>query len=76
MEAAERAALQLSAEQRLRLIELLWDSFVEEAGETGDEFEVTPAVAAELDRRLEAHRRAPDDVLTWEQLVSRVRSPK
>lgn len=73
MEAAERAALQLSAEQRLRLIELLWDSFVDEAG---DELEVAPEVAAELDRRLEAHRRAPEDVLTWEQLVSRVRSPK
>jgi putative addiction module component (TIGR02574 family) len=73
MEATERAALQLSAEQRLRLIELLWDSFVDEVG---DDLEVSAEVAAELDRRLEAHRRAPEDALTWEQVISRVRSPK
>jgi putative addiction module component (TIGR02574 family) len=73
MEATERAALQLSAEQRLRLIELLWDSFVDEVG---DDLEVSAEVAAELDRRLEAHRRAPEDALTWEQVSSHVRSPK
>jgi putative addiction module component (TIGR02574 family) len=49
----------LSVEERIALVEELWDSIAE----------VTPlpeAQRAELDRRLEEHRRDPDDVVPWE----------
>jgi putative addiction module component (TIGR02574 family) len=34
----------------------------------GYEPPLTPEQAAELDRRLEAHRRDPNDVVSWESI--------
>ena len=50
--------------ERMELVEVLWESIVTE----GYEPPLTDAQAAELDRRLEAHRRNPTDVIRWEQI--------
>jgi putative addiction module component (TIGR02574 family) len=50
--------------ERVELVEALWESIVAE----GYEPPLTDAQAAELDRRLEAHRRNPTDVIRWEQI--------
>ena len=48
--------------ERIELIDLLWESIAEQ----GYEPPLTAEQAAELDRRLEAHRRNPDDVVSWD----------
>ena len=40
----------------------MWESIIQE----GYEPELTTAQAQELDRRLEAHNKNPEDVVTWE----------
>jgi putative addiction module component (TIGR02574 family) len=54
----------LPLEQRIQLIDALWESIAEE----GYEPPLTPAQADELDRRLAAHRRDPNDVVPWESI--------
>jgi len=62
--------LRLPAEERLRVVELLWESLsaAPSAIPLGD------AHRAALDEALAEHRRNPDDVLTFGQMVSEVRS--
>ena len=55
-------ALPLS--ERVELLEALWESIVGE----GYEPPLTDAQAAELDRRLQAHRRNPAEVVPWQQI--------
>jgi len=50
--------------ERIELAEALWESITQE----GYEPPLTPAQAAELDRRLEEHRRDPQSAIPWEQL--------
>lgn len=50
--------------ERIELIDALWESMAQE----GYEPPLTPEQAAELDRRLEAHRRNPNDVVSWESI--------
>jgi len=50
----------------------LWDQLVE----TGWQPELTEELRAELDRRMAAHEADPQSVLTWEQIVARVRRAK
>ena len=38
-----------------------------------EELPISDEVRAELDRRLAAHRRNPDEALTWEELLRRLR---
>ena len=54
----------LSVEERLALIEVLWESL------SGDEaaISLTQAQREELDRRLADHRAYPDDVVSWEKV--------
>jgi putative addiction module component (TIGR02574 family) len=52
----------LSPQERLELIGELWDSLDDQA------FEVTPELAAELDRRLDELRRNPDAGRSWEEV--------
>jgi putative addiction module component (TIGR02574 family) len=61
----------LSVDERILLIEALWDSIAEDQ----DELEVTRAQQGELDRRLEAHQAAPDVVLSWEQVKASIQPP-
>ncbi len=70
MQAAEDAALRLSAERRLRLIERLWESMVDDCG---DQLPVTPEIRDEVERRLLAHQRAPHETLSWAEIQRLVR---
>jgi putative addiction module component (TIGR02574 family) len=45
--------------EQIELIDALWESIAKQ----GHEPPLTPEQAAELDQRLEAHRRQPDDVV-------------
>ena len=56
--------------ERIELIDALWESMTQE----GYEPPLTPEQAAELDRRLEAHRRNPNDVVSWESIKEDLRN--
>lgn len=49
----------LSVEERISLVEEIWDSIAEATP-------LTDAQRAELDRRLRDHRSNPEDVVPWE----------
>ncbi|MBI4293888.1 MAG: addiction module protein [Betaproteobacteria bacterium] len=55
----------LSVEERLELVEELWDSISAATP-------LTEAQRAELDRRLADHEARPDDVVTWEEIKSSI----
>ena len=57
------------AEDRLAFAVRLWDDAVDH----GMQPEPSEELAAELDARLAAHDADPTNVLTWEQVVERVR---
>ena len=69
MDAAQNAALALGPDERLRLIEQLWDSLVHERGNT---LAMSPEIRAELDRRLDAHHANPNETLSWSEIQRRV----
>ena len=50
--------------ERIELAEALWETIAND----GYEPPLTPAQAAELDRRLEEHRRNPQTGIPWEQV--------
>jgi putative addiction module component (TIGR02574 family) len=56
-----------SAADRLRLIEEVWDGLPDDDSEP----EVTGDLKAELDRRLEALDRNPEEVVAWEVVEAR-----
>ena len=58
------AAKALPIADRVRLLDALWETLRQD----GYEPVLSPAQAAELDRRLEAHRKNPADVVSWEQI--------
>ncbi len=57
----------LTIEERIALVEELWDSIAESTP-------LTDAQRAELDRRLEEHRRDPNDVVPWEAVKASITS--
>jgi putative addiction module component (TIGR02574 family) len=57
-------AKRLPLAERIQLVEVLWESIAQD----GYEPPLTSAQAAELDRRLEAHQREPNDVVSWESI--------
>ena len=59
-------------EDQLELVFRLWDQLVD----GGWRPELTEDLKAELDRRLAAYEADPTNVLTWEQVVARVRRPR
>jgi putative addiction module component (TIGR02574 family) len=61
--------LRLPAEEKLRLIEFLWESL--SSGASG--LPLSDAHRAVIDEALVEHRQAPDDVMTLEQVMSGVR---
>lgn len=63
---------ELSPAERLRLVQEMWDRIAANPGDVP----VTPSMAAELDRRLEAHHRAPEDVVSWDEVKSGTRRKK
>jgi putative addiction module component (TIGR02574 family) len=54
----------LSVEERLALIEEIWDSI----GSTPEQLPLTEAQRQELDRRLAAHAANPGEVVPWEAI--------
>ena len=63
-------AKSLPLSERIELVEALWESIIQD----GYEPELTTAQAEELDRRLEAHEKNPDDVVAWERVKADLES--
>jgi putative addiction module component (TIGR02574 family) len=59
-------------EDRLRLIEEVWDGLSHEVGPP----ELTPELADLLNRRMAALDAEPGDVLTWDEIKAHVRRPR
>jgi len=59
----------LPVAERLRVVEAVWDSIAEDAGPAT----LSPEQRAELDRRLDAYEANPQDVLTWDEVLERLR---
>ena len=64
--------LKLPAEEKLRLLELLWESLSASASA----LPLSDAHRAAIDEALAEHRQAPEDVLTLEQVLSGVRKAR
>ena len=60
--------LDLSVAERIQLAEDIWDT-IPKASEAPT---ITDAQRAELDRRLEAHRKNPDAGSSWEDVKARI----
>ena len=58
----------LSVEERLALVEELWDSIADSAAD----LPLTDPQRAELDRRLAEHEAKPDDVVPWEDVKASI----
>lgn len=67
--------LELSYEDRLVLVQIIWDSLASESESAA----LSDEHAAELDRRIAAYRANPGDVRSWdeveERVLSRLRKP-
>jgi putative addiction module component (TIGR02574 family) len=57
-------ARELPLAEQIELIDALWESIVEQ----GYQPPLTPEQSVELDRRLDAHRRNPEDVVSWDSI--------
>jgi putative addiction module component (TIGR02574 family) len=68
------AAKALSLDERVELVQRLWDDIADD----GYDPSLTPAQAAELERRVAEHHANPGDVVSWEQVKadSEVRHPR
>jgi putative addiction module component (TIGR02574 family) len=60
----------LSKEERLRLLEDLWDSFVQNP----EDLPLTDAQRNELDRRIESMERDPSAAIPWEEVLRRIQA--
>ncbi len=58
----------LSIEERLALVEELWDSIAQ----SGADVPLSAAQQTELDRRLAEHEANPDDVVSWEDVKASI----
>ena len=61
----------LPVADRLRVMESLWLSIDADAPVS-----VSPEQRAEIDRRIEAHERNPDEFLTWDEVLDQLRDRK
>lgn len=60
----------LSVEERLQIVEDLWDSI---AADTQDKpFELSDELKAELERRMAEHEARPESALSWEEVRARL----
>jgi putative addiction module component (TIGR02574 family) len=64
------ALRRLSVDERLRLVEGLWDGIAQDAPD--EALPMTPELAAELDRRHVDHEANPDDVVAWDDVRARL----
>jgi putative addiction module component (TIGR02574 family) len=56
----------LSVDERIRLVEAIWDTIAIEPGQP----QLTEAQRKELERRLVAHIASPNDVVPWDEVKS------
>lgn len=68
--AAVQEILDLSVQERLDLVQALWDSIAERP----NELSLSEADRELLDRRLGAYRENPHLGSSWEEVVERIRS--
>lgn len=61
-------ARELPLAEQIELIDALWESIAKQ----GYEPPLSREQAAELDRRLEAHQRQPDDVVSWDSIKQEI----
>lgn len=54
----------LTVDDRLLLVEAIWESIVQEPGQ----LQLTEAQREELDRRLAAHIARPDEAIGWDEV--------
>ncbi len=66
---AKANVLSLSVPERIQLVEDIWDTIAE----VPEKVELTDEQKAELDRRLEAYHRNPDEGSPWEMVRERIR---
>jgi putative addiction module component (TIGR02574 family) len=59
----------LPVTDRLRVVESLWDSI-----ESDTPVSLSPEQRDEINRRIEAHEANPDELLTWDQVLDRLRT--
>ena len=64
--------LSLSVSERIQLVKDIWDSIAEVPEEVG----LTDEQKAEIDRRLAAYRRNPDEGSPWELVRERIRNKR
>ncbi|MGH7556377.1 MAG: addiction module protein [Gemmatimonadota bacterium] len=64
---------QLSVDERLRLIEEIWESIVEETEGASDAIPLAEEQIVELERRLAEHERNPASAIPWEKAIERIR---
>ena len=67
---SEAEIRELSAEERIRLIELLWSSFVD----APESLPVTDAQRAEVRRRLAEHEADPGSARPWSEVRAELES--
>ena len=67
---AKSVVLNLSVAERIQLVEDIWDTIAEVPGE----LPLSEAQKIELDRRLEAYHRNPDQGSPWAEVKERIRS--
>jgi putative addiction module component (TIGR02574 family) len=59
-----------SVAERIVLVEQIWDGIAAEQ----EAIPLTPAQAAELDRRLESYRQSPAAGASWEEVKARIQA--
>jgi putative addiction module component (TIGR02574 family) len=66
--------LKLDVQSRLKLIDRLWESVVEDLNDPGSpqSLPVTDELRALLDRRMKAYRENPDRVSPWADVRDRI----
>ncbi|MGE0609987.1 MAG: addiction module protein [Pirellulales bacterium] len=59
----------LSIDERLKVVAAVWNIIDADAGPPA----LSAELKAELDRRLDAHEKNPADLLTWDQVLEKLR---
>jgi putative addiction module component (TIGR02574 family) len=62
--------LELPVQERIRLVELIWES----VAAVPEAVEITPAMKAELEKRLQEFEANPEAGYSWEQVKSHLQS--
>jgi putative addiction module component (TIGR02574 family) len=68
--AVDRSFEQMTTAERVLYVQALWDRIAEDS----DEVPLSEAQRAEIRRRVEEHRAAPESAVPWEQVLARARA--